>query len=192
MGALDMRTWFTRWNGDTAHNNPATHLYVRGEPPNYPETRFNYRKACLADRFARHGAPAAGDLRELGWRTRAREAYGEAVNLTQLEQFASIRPGDLIVIPAERAHYDVHLGLVTSPRRFPTRKGAYYYHFDIAAGDWYENSHRVDVDWKRTAAGDFAVLGLPSLGGLWRRAFGPILQGHEELLLAATRAGLLS
>jgi hypothetical protein len=113
------------------------------------------------------------------------------VNLTYLEQFASIQPGDLIVIPADRTHYDVHVGVVITPRRLPGYRGAYYYHFDIAVGDWYDNAHRVDVDWKRTASGGFAVLPLPELGGLWRHAFGPILQGHEALLRAATRAGLL-
>ena len=41
---------------------------------------------------------AAGDLREPGWRVRARATYGESVNLRQLELFASIRPDDLIVM----------------------------------------------------------------------------------------------
>ncbi|MBP1778416.1 MAG: hypothetical protein H6Q86_4427 [candidate division NC10 bacterium] len=50
---------------------------------------------------------------------------------------------------------------------------AYYYHYDIAAGDWFE------------------ILSLPELGGLWRRAFGPIENGHERLLVLAGRAGVL-
>ena len=58
-----MRTWFTRLNGDTAHNRPGTPLYMPGEPPNYPDRHFNYTRKCLEDglrptRLACDGRPA--------------------------------------------------------------------------------------------------------------------------------------
>ena len=115
-----------------------------------------------------------------------------------LEHFLSIRVGDVIVIPAYREKYDVHIGVIVPPRRIePTRPtpapgwGAYYYHYDIAAGDWYESAHRVDVRWYRTATGTPEIVCVPQLGGLWRKSFGPVESGHERLLVLATRAGLL-
>jgi hypothetical protein len=195
-----MRTWFARCNGDTAHNQPGTPLYIPGEPPNFPDRHFNYTRLCLEEGYARHGTPAAGDLREPGWRVQAHRAYGNlsSRSMSYLEHFVSIRVGDVIVIPAFREKYDVHVGVVIPPRRTePPRPlsargwSAYYYHYDIAAGDWYENAHRVDVTWKRTASGGFEILSLPELGGLWRCAFGPIENGHERLLMLAARAGVL-
>ena len=86
----------------------------------------------------------------------------------------------------------MYLGIVVPPRNPVNHSGtAYYYHYDIAAGDWFENAHRVDVQWKRTASGAFEALSVPELGGLWRCAFGPVESGHERLLMLATRAGLL-
>lgn len=196
-----MRTWFTRTNGETAHNRSGTPLYVPGEPPNYPDRHFNHTHACIDGGFARIGWPATGDLRDVGWRERAQRAYGSMMRplyIGYLEHFVSIRVGDVIVIPAYREKHDVYVGKVIPRRRAePNRPApapgwsAYYYHYNIAAGDWYENAHRVDVQWGRTSTGSMTVLHLPELGGLWRKSFGPIEMGHERLLVLAARAGVL-
>ena len=122
----------------------------------------------------------------------------QPLHLGYLEYFASIRVGDVIVVPAYREKYDVYVGLVIPPRRArqdrPTPApgwSAYYYHYDISAGDWYENAHRVDVQWKRTGTGALTILHVPELGGLWRKSFGPIESGHERLLVLAAQAGVL-
>ena len=86
-----MSIWFIRCNGETAHNRPGTSRYIPGERPNWPDREFNYHDECLEQGFARYGFPAAGDLREPGWRSRARSAYGsmlEPRHERYLQQFA--------------------------------------------------------------------------------------------------------
>lgn len=189
-----MDVWFIRSNGETGHNQPGTKLYVPGEPPNFPERVFNHRRDCLADGFARIGWPASGDLREIGWRVRARDAYGEVASrhLAYLEQFATIRLGDLIVMPAEREKFDVHVGLVIPSARHAAaapRSAPYYYHHDIQAGEWYENAHRVPVMWNRESDGKWTVVSIPNLGGLWPKAFGRVSRAKNEIIDLAKRAG---
>lgn len=137
-------TWFTRFHGETGHNQPGTPLFIPGEPPDFPDRYFNYTRLCLEEGFARIGAPAAGDLHDPGWRQRAQHAYPGITprSLGYLEQFAQIRVGDIIVTPAFREKHDVHLGVVIPPRRTnlhrPPRRAdvsAYYHHYDIAARD---------------------------------------------------------
>jgi hypothetical protein len=190
-----MDVWFIRTNGKTGHNQPGTKLFVLGERPNYPERRFNYRLNCLEGSFVRVGWPAAGDLRAPKWRETARTAYGTSIPthwLTNLQLFATIRVGDIIAIPADREKYDVHFGVVVhNPRHPSARPGSapYYYHYDIASGDWYENAHRVPVHWHQSA-GRWAVLSAPDLGGLWLKGFGRVNRASYALVRAAKQAGL--
>lgn len=136
-----MDAWFVRTNGETGHNQPGVKRFIRGEPPNYPAKRFDYRQECLAGGFARVGLPAAGDLRKLEWRSKACEAYGlvpSSHQLTNLERFADIRVGDLVAMPAARETHDVHFGVVVPNQINPAASAGsapYYYHYNIAAGD---------------------------------------------------------
>lgn len=185
---FNMDIWFIRSNGETSHNNPQTKLYMPGEPPQYPERHFNHRNACLGGGFARVGWPASGDLRELRWRSRARDAYGpslSSLHLSYLEQFAGIRVGDIVLIPADRERYEVHIGLVgrraTQPADAP-RWGAYFYHYDVSEGDWYENAHRVSVQWHISPPGTPRVVTVAGLGGLWLKAFGRVESAKADVL----------
>jgi hypothetical protein len=129
-----MRIWFIRCNGETAHNEPGTLRYVPGEPPTFPRREFNYRDECLCKGFARVGWPGSGDLRDPNWRTNAFRVYGDLMkphHVRFLEQFLSIRAGDLVLLPTYAKRYEVHLGIVIPPRRFegPVRPhdfAAYY------------------------------------------------------------------
>jgi hypothetical protein len=190
-----MDVWFFRANGETGHNQPGTKGFIRGEPPNYPERRFNYRQECLDGGFARVGLPAAGDLREHDWRRKACEAYGLDPNsrqLDNLERFANIRIGDVIVMPAAREKYDVHFGVVVPNETSPNARlgsAPYYYHYDVGSGDWFENAHRVPVQWHRASNGTWSVVGVPELGGIWRMSFGRVDHARRTLIETALKAG---
>jgi len=191
-----VQTWFTRANGNTAHNNPSSHLFIPGEPPNYPDTAFDYTQTCLQEGFARVGWPATGDLRQSGWESQAQQQYGHMIgphHHRYLRYFVRVRVGDLFVMPAGHTRYNVHIGIVAPPPPALSRAKdmAYYYHYDVSNGDWFENAHRVNVDWKGQANGSFAVINLSELGGLWRTFFGPVRAGHERLLSEAKRQRLL-
>src|ERR1700704_5843806 len=139
-----MNVWFVRSNGETGHNQPGTKLYVPGEPPQFPKQLFNYRRECLAGGFVRIGWAAAGGLRKLQWRTRARDAYGanlSSMQMRYLEQFADIRVGDLVLIPAGREKYDVHIGIVqpnSNQHAGLPRWAPYFYYHNVPDGEWYE------------------------------------------------------
>jgi hypothetical protein len=183
-----MHVWFIRCNGETAHNEPGTARYVHGEPPEFPEREFNYRDECLCKGFARVGWPAAGDLRRADWRSRALDAYGSMMkdhHAQFLDQFVRIEVGDLVLLPTYQKRCQVYLGVVVSSRRKQEslRSGglAYDYHFDISAGDWFENAHRVDVRWAKRLAGLFQVFDVPEVGGTWIRGFGEVKAGTERI-----------
>lgn len=183
-----MDIWFVRSNGETAHNQPGTTLYVQGEPPNYPERRYNYRETCLEGGFARIGWPAAGDLRQLGWRTRAREAYGPGLSsqhMGYLECFAGIRVGDVVLIPADEGKYMVHVGRVEANASQPLGRagwGPYFYQFDISNGDWFEVAHRVPVAWYRDRQGRYLSIEVPRLGGNWLKALGRVEAAKQDVI----------
>jgi hypothetical protein len=194
-----MRVWFIRSNGETAHNEPGTPGFVPGEPPQFPKREFNYRDECLCKGFARVGWPAAGDLRHSDWRGRALHAYANMMrehHLHFLEQFVEIEPGDVVLVPTYQTRYQVYLGVVVRPRRPEVHLDgiapAYYYHFDIAAGDWFDNAHRVDVRWARPPEGLFQVFDIPEIGGTWIRGFGEVKAGKERILRLAQTADLLT
>lgn len=192
-----MRIWFVRCNGYTAHNQPGSRFFVEGEPPTFPETKFNYKDECLTKGFARIGLPATGDLRHPWWRECGRTVYGDEwltdSKIKEHEQFSSIYVGDLVVLPTDRIRYEVHLGIVV-----PSRMGvslvapdrAYYYFYNIASGDWFENAHRIDVKWARTGD-EFIAFDVPEIGGTWRRAFGQVLAASSRVIDLAEKAGLL-
>ena len=197
-----MKIWFARSNGSTVHNNPMTPGFVTGEPPIHPATIFNYRAVCLREGFARIGWPSAGDLRKRGWREKGRAVYSSPefkdVHESYLEKLASIQTGDVVVIPADREEHDVHIGTVVlrlAPDRQVTcvRPGlaAYYYRYNVPSGNWFENAHRVDVLWDRDGQGEFGVHTVPELGGVWRRAFGSIVEGERRVLELAGQLGLI-
>jgi len=197
-----MNVWFTRSNGESDHNNPANARFVPGEPPTFPVVIFDYRLACLEHGFARIGWPGTGDLRDRGWVERGKIVY-EADRFKPhfrryLAAFAAIKTGDLVLIPAGGAKYEVHLGLVVQRRGLqgePSSRGAriaaYYYHHDLRSGHCFENAHRVDVRWARDEAGVYAAHVVRELGGLWPRAFGPVKAGHQHALRLASDVGLL-
>ncbi len=199
-----MNFWFTTSHGNTCHNQPGTPNYVEGEPPTYPLVAINYREKCLNEGFARIGYPNTGDLNDLGRGRLAPNGYSfydvETISKSQLTQgqlikFANIKAGDFILIPADGEQHQVHFGMVLkidkgiiAPYINP-RPNAYYYHHDIAIGDCYECSHRVNVLWAKDEIGDFSVYSVPELGGIWRKAFGQLLKKTERLLSMAREAG---
>ncbi len=192
----DMSAWFIRSNGETAHNEPGTSRYVPGERPQFPDRQFNYHDECVRDGFARVGWPAAGDLRHPAWRSRANVAYGsmmKAHHVRFLEQFAGILPGDLVVLPGYQRRHEVHLGIAVPPRRSEFSRGgggAYYYHFDISACEWFENAHRVDVKWAVGADGTVRWFDVPEIGGSWLHGFANITARSSRIEQLAAEAGL--
>ena len=148
-----MSTWFVRSNGDTAHNEPGTNLFMPGEPPAFPARRFNYREECIAKAFVRVGWPAAGDLREGTWRSRAATGYGSTMkrhHVRFLELFVQILPGYLVLLPAGDANgtrfisawsfHRARLNWAARPRQLllPLRH---------STSRLYDHAHRVDVIW---------------------------------------------
>lgn len=199
-----MDFWFTTSHGDTIHNQPGTPNYVEGEPPQYPLVKINYRVKCLEDGFARIGYPNTGDLNERGRGRLALNGYSfsnvETVShskLTQrqLNQFANIKAGDYILIPADEDQYQVHFGSVlTSDKKIVKpyinpRIKAYYYYYDIAKGDYYECAHRVNGKWSMDENGEFGVFEVPEIGGIWRQAFGQLHKASERLHNIARNVG---
>jgi len=113
-----------------------------------------------------------------------------------LEQFVSVALGDLVLLPTYQKRYQVYLGIVVRPRRLGNADRtqntvAYYYHFDLAGGDWYDNAHRVDVDWAKPQAGMFSTFDIPEVGGTWIRGFGQVQSGVHRIVRLAESAGLL-
>ncbi len=110
-----------------------------------------------------------------------------------LAQFATIQVGDIVLIPAVACgQYRVHLGMAV--RRGGERRelihlspGGSAYYFVSALP--FECAHRVDVSWAADKHGVFHVAQLPELGGLWRRAFGPVRRGRDRALFLARDFG---
>lgn len=187
-----MNVWFIRSNGETAHNKPGSKLFVAGELPRFPEQKFNYRLECLQGGFARVGWPAVGDLRIAGWRTRGRDAYGTAFSsryIGYLEGFSAIRPRDIVLMPSERSKYDVHIGAVCKPTDSSSHT-PYFYQYQAARGDRFENAHRIPVAWARTPSGEWTSINVEGLGGLWLKGFARVDSAKDEVLRHAAEAGI--
>ena len=111
-----------------------------------------------------------------------------------LMQFASIRVGDIILIPVDKDVGDIHFGLVVL-RDLETRQvtclrpgiKAYYYYHDIPNGDWYECAHRVDVLWDRSPDGSYAIH--PIDGIVWRKAFSKVIKSRNQVSDLAKEIG---
>lgn len=187
-----MRAWFVRCNGETLHNDPRSARYIAGEPPVSPLRAFNYTRECLSGRFVRVGWPGAGDLRDPAWRARAALRYAGEIkdrHLRYLDQFRSIQVDDLVAMPTGSGRYSVHVGKALPPpdavegdsggTGLPTP--AYYYFFDVSRGAWFENAHRVSVDWVGDLGGRAGDFHVPEIGGLWLRGFGEIKAGRARL-----------
>lgn len=130
------------------------------------------------------------------WRTRAISVYGALMrppHVRLLEQFFTIKVGDLVVLPSYEKQYEVHVGVVIPPWRPQLgRSGtAYYYYVDIAAGDWYDTAHRVDVEWAKGSKGRPILFDIPQIGGVWRRAFSEVKAGREPTIRIARDSGLI-
>jgi hypothetical protein len=194
--------WFTRTNGETAHNNPESLNYVPGEPPWLPNRAFDYREKCLRDGFVRVGWPNTGDLRAPGTGRLAAEGYAiESIDpgeQKRLRMFARIQTGALFLIPAGRGECEFHLGLVVRREKpggavVGLRPGvpAYYFFHGIVHGEWYECAHRVDVLWDFEDMGTPAVHRFPALGYLWGEMSCPVGQAPGTVLEAAKNVGFL-
>lgn len=198
-----MDFWFTTSDGATLHNNPMDKNYVPGELPKFPLTLINYREKCLEKGFARAGWPNTGDLRpeSLGNGRLALEGYSLAslptITQTMLCNFATIRAGDLIIIPADDG-YKVYIGIVLTREKkviaktIVERPLAYYYYHRISDGDYYECAHRVNVIWATDKDGEPKISQVNGLSGIWRKAGGKITdQTVKNNLLQAARSANL-
>ena len=195
-----MAVWFVRSNGDTLHNEPGSTRFVPGERPVFPDKTFNYREECLRDGFARVGWPATGDLRQPNWEERARSVYGSSWDTRYrkyLAQFATIRTGDVMVMPARAEVGAVHVGAVLlrepeTTRILSVRHGlpAYRYFYSPESGARFENAHRVGVLWDAEETGAPGVHVVQGLGGPWRRFFTRLEASSTELVLLAQSLGL--
>jgi len=189
-----LNVWFIRSNGETLHNNPGTKLFVPGEPPRFPNRKFNYRLECLEGGFARVGWPAAGDLRIPGWRTRGRDAYGMEFTsryIGYLEGFLAIRAGDIVLIPADRSKYDVHVGVVGTSIDEGRFSCPYFYRYEATRGDVFENAHRMPVSWARKSSGEWTSVNVSGLGGLWLQGFARLESTRSDVARQAAELGLL-
>ena len=169
--------FFIRANGNTAHNNPAKpQCYVKGEPPHWPETFFNYADLCLSRRFIRIGWPATGDLRPFQQIPHRTPCYRLKPNIrSYLDQFRSIRPGSIVLMPDKDRPGVLYIGETTS---------TYYYSSDMP----YECAHRLDMEWDRRdrqfVEYDTRVLRIPIRGGFWTRAFQDLSRCEDKGLIA--------
>ena len=115
------------------------------------------------------------------------------MHMGYLEQFAGIRTGDLVLIPADREKYDVHLGIVQRNSNQPAGVSGwapYFYYHNVSAGDWYENAHRIPVQWQGASTGKPVIVAVPGLGGLWLKAFGRVESAKNDVIDIARRAAV--
>ena len=196
-----MEFWFTTSHGYTCHNEPGTPNYVAGESFLFLNTLINYREKCLREGFARIGYLNTGNLNEEKFEQGRLALYGYSIatvqtisgsplTKSQLRKFSQVKAGDFMLIPADEEQFEVHFGLVLTPdkKRSPAyitpRQNAYFYHYDISNGDYYECAHRVNVEWAKDKSGDFACISVPEIGGLWRQAFGKLSKTTDNLVKA--------
>jgi len=152
-------------NGDTAHNNPAeTDCYVRNEPPQWPETFFNYADLCLSRGFIRIGWPGTGDLRQfeqIPLRTRCYGSFKPRVR-RYLDEFRRIPQRSIVLMPDKERPGVIYIGETTS---------AYAHSPELPI----ECAHRIRVKWDRRN-GCFATYSATGLQisiqhGFWKYAF---------------------
>jgi hypothetical protein len=174
--------YFVRANGHTAHNDPTKpDCYVPGEPPAFPQTRFDYVQYCLGYDLIRIGWPGAGDLRLQPDVPESTPCYGALSERVRhyLRAFRDIQPGAAILMPDKRRPGVVHAGDVTLP----------YSYFHERPTHPFECAHRVGVRWDRDPATALVVeyraeeLGMSSRGGWWLWAFHHLsMERHEQIV----------
>jgi hypothetical protein len=200
-----MNIWFTRSNGETPLNNPNSLDYVPGEPPEYPKTEYDYHDQCLKNGFARIGWPNTGDLDLVKSNPPRLAPLGysyesiEPEHRKYLDQFRSIKAGDIVLIPAMGEGSGegwVHLGIVLTKEKtkvmpyIDPRPDAYYFHFDFEEGDWYECAHRVNVLWAKKD-GEPSIFRIKATDfPIWRKAFSKINDKDGTIYQLAQKSGL--
>ena len=172
-----MPYYFVRVNGNTLHNDPNTNCYIVGEPPNYPNKKFNYYRYCLEKSIIRIGWPDVGDLL-IGNRA---NALSNCYDLNSIQTrhrnylfaFSQIPQGSVILMPNIEIPGELYLGEVTK---------TYWYHYNIPI-DPYECSHRISVNWDCKKDRDPVKYNSKQFGinhhiGWWRFAFYKIQNGN--------------
>jgi hypothetical protein len=196
-----MKVWFIRANGDTSHNNPNDNAFVSGEPPIFPDRRFDYTQKCLDEGFVRYGWPNTGDRKVANPTRLSPNSYSfenlDARYKGYLTKFCAIKAGDLILLPAGENRGDVHLGVALTidrkkvPPYIEPRPNAYYYYHDIPHGDWYECAHRVNVLWVKSPDGEFSIFHFKATADIaWILAFSQVNDENGEVYQMAKKAGL--
>ena len=166
-----MPYFFVRVNGDTAHNDPSEpKCYVKGEPPHFPATYFNYYQYCLDNNIVRIGWPDVGDI-IAGNKTKALKNCYDMNNIPThikdyLSSFSKIPLKSNILMPNKDHPGELYLGEVIK---------TYLYYHNVPQHP-YECSHRVGVKWDHDINGNPIIyrasqLGINIIGGWWRRAF---------------------
>lgn len=184
--------YFIRANGETVHGNPASPLYVPGEPPGNATPTFNYVDYCLRHGIARIGWPDVGDLRHVPAKVGALltaydfnddERVGPRVR-RYLREFLAIRKGSVVLLPDPRVRARLFLGDVVD---------GYDYRHEVPEHP-YECAHRVRVAWDVDAAGvpvpyDAEDLGISIRGRFWPLAFHTLDAGsHADIIGSIRRA----
>lgn len=162
--------YFVRVNGATLHNNPGVPShFVPGEPPRYPQTRFNVLDECLEQGFVRIGWPDTGDLKApsktgalaKGYTLSSLPLYVQ----NYLRTFVGIAEKSVILMPDTNRPGTLYLGKVTKP----------YHYFHNIPDAPYEHSHRLGVEWLKDEDGKPLPFEKHNLnigsGGFWMRAF---------------------
>jgi hypothetical protein len=162
--------YFVRANGHTAHNDPAKpDCFVPGEPPAFPQTRFDYVQYCLGYDVIRIGWPGTGDLRRAADVPESTPCYGALTDRVRdyLRAFKSIPAGAPVVNPDKQRPGVVYAGDATLP----------YSYFHERPTHPFECAHRVGVRWDRDRETALPVeyraeeLGMSPRGGWWLWAF---------------------
>ena len=158
--------YFVRVNGRTAHNNPARPAcYVAGEPPAFPQTKYDYAEYCLRYDLVRVGWPGAGDLRKGDDVPEAAPCYGTFSDRVRdhLRAFRSIPVGAGVLMPDKRYPGVLYAGDAKLP----------YGYFHEPPDHPFECAHRVGVRWDLDPATSEPVrytaeqFGFSSRGGWW-------------------------
>ena len=174
--------YFVRVNGRTVHNNPdKPDCFVRGEPPAYPETAYDYVEYCLRYDLVRVGWPGTGDLRKGADVPEGTACYGKFTDRVRdhLRTFKAIPAGTGVLMPDKRHRGVLYAGDATLP----------YGYFHELPNHPFECAHRVGVRWDLDPATSRPVqyraeaFGVSSRGGWWLWALHHLTaERHGELV----------
>jgi hypothetical protein len=180
--SLPSEYYFVRVNGRTVHNNRNTpDCYVPGEPPEYPETAFDYAEYCLRYDLVRLGWPGAGDLRDHPDVPESTPCYGVLNDRVRnhLRDFKTIAAGAGILMPDRKRAGVIYAGDAKLP---------YGYFYELPNHP-FECAHRVGVRWDLDPASGRPVeyhaddFGVSSRGGWWLWALHHLTaERHRDLI----------